>query len=469
MFNLVKYRKLFLLISLIVIIPGAISLIIFQLNPGIDFVGGATVTLRPQITYSDTTQIQKLLAPFNLKNEQIVLGTDAQQAKQPTAWVRLNQEVTDSATQTKVESAVEAKYSGQTLAYTWTNITNDGAPYTIFTVSKFSSAPKTSDLQTVVGQALKSAASTTTPKATATPTTSVTPQATATTTANPTPNTNQSSTNTTSTPATVSDVKVTSTGQTINILTLSGIAGASQNKDDIKLSDIQGSFLKQGGPYFQIVSNSSVGPSVANQTVIMAFMAVAAASILILAYVWFSFRKVPKALRYGVCAIVALLHDVLVVLGIFSILGHFFGIQVDSLFITALLTVIGFSVHDTIVVFDRIRENMQRHTIESFEEVVNASLVQTLARSLNTSLTVLFTLLALTLFTGIGTDIHTFTLTLLIGIFSGTYSSIFNASMMLVMWENGEWIFGFGKKKSEENASSNRSKNEVRELARSRG
>ncbi|GAC1565980.1 MAG: hypothetical protein NVS3B14_05630 [Ktedonobacteraceae bacterium] len=136
-----------------------------------------------------------------------------------------------------------------------------------------------------------------------------------------------------------------------------------------------------------------------------------------------------------------MLHDVLVVLGVFSILGWTLHIQVDALFLTALLTVVGFSVHDTIVVFDRIRENMTHRTSETFEQVVNASLVQTMARSLNTSLTVLITLSALTLFGGI--TIRTFTGALLIGIFSGTYSSIFNASMLLVMWERGEFIFGF--------------------------
>jgi preprotein translocase SecF subunit len=233
------------------------------------------------------------------------------------------------------------------------------------------------------------------------------------------------------------------------------------------MADVQGSFLQNNGPYFSIVTNTQIGPAVAWRTVVMAILAVIAASICITLFVWFSFRKVPKALRYGVCAIVALLHDALVVLGIFSILGHFFGVQIDSLFITGLLTVIGFSVHDTIVVFDRIRENMQRHTIETFEDVVNTSLVQTMARSLNTSLTVLFTMLALTLFTGIGTSIHTFTLTLLIGIFSGTYSSIFNASMLLVMWEKGE--FPFGRSKSNEEIQPSKRNREVRELARSRG
>jgi preprotein translocase SecF subunit len=136
--------------------------------------------------------------------------------------------------------------------------------------------------------------------------------------------------------------------------------------------------------------------------------------------------------------------------------------QVDALFLTALLTVVGFSVHDTIVVFDRIRENMQRRTSESFEQVVNASLVQTMARSLNTSLTVLFTLSALTLFGGI--SIRSFTGALLVGIFSGTYSSIFNASMLLVIWEKGELGFdrlGGGQPELD--------RREARELARSRG
>src|SRR5205823_1891336 len=174
--------------------------------------------------------------------------------------------------------------------------------------------------------------------------------------------------------------------------------------------------------------------------------AVIAASVAILLYVWFSFRKVAKPWRYGTCAIIALLHDVLVVVGVFSILGWLFNIQIDALFITALLTVVGFSVHDTIVVFDRIRENMQRRTAETFEQVVNASLVQTMARSLNTSLTVLFTLTALTLFGG--ASIRNFTLALLIGIFSGTYSSIFNASMLLVIWEKGE--LGLGRLRREQ-------------------
>jgi preprotein translocase SecF subunit len=171
------------------------------------------------------------------------------------------------------------------------------------------------------------------------------------------------------------------------------------------------------------------------------------ASAAILLYIGIAFRKVGslrQSFRFGASAIIALLHDALVVLGLWAIFGHFFGFKVDSLFLTAVLTVIGFSVHDTIVVFDRIRENMGRRTAESFDTVVNASLVQTMTRSLNTSLTVLFTLAALTLFGG--ESIREFTLALLIGIASGTFSSIFNASMILDVWETGEYKRWFRRK-----------------------
>jgi preprotein translocase subunit SecF len=180
----------------------------------------------------------------------------------------------------------------------------------------------------------------------------------------------------------------------------------------------------------------TVSPVIATEIVQKSALAVAVASIGILAYITWAFRRLPKPFRYGTCAIIALLHDVLVVLGMLAILGYHFHVEIDSLFITAILTVIGFSVHDTIVVFDRIRENLRRGSVAPFEDVVNHSINQTLARSLNTSLTVVFTLTALLLFGG--TTMRTFILTLLIGIISGTFSSIFNASMLLVVWENGE-------------------------------
>ena len=248
------------------------------------------------------------------------------------------------------------------------------------------------------------------------------------------------------------DVQQGATTQTITLLTRSVISSA-------ELLKIQANILNGNSNYVEVLQNATVSGSVAAETTRNSVLAVLAASVFILLYIWFSFRKVAKPWRYGACAIIALLHDVLVVLGVFSILGWLFNVQIDSLFITALLTVVGFSVHDTIVVFDRIRENMQRRTSESFEQVVNASLVQTMARSLNTSLTVLFTLSALTLFGG--TTIRTFTGALLVGIFSGTYSSIFNASMLLVIWEKGELFFGrFNREQTPDGR-------QVRELVRS--
>jgi preprotein translocase subunit SecF len=196
------------------------------------------------------------------------------------------------------------------------------------------------------------------------------------------------------------------------------------------------------GPFTEL-EFSTVGGALSTQIRNRAILAVALASIGILLYMAYAFRNTQKPLLYGSAALVAMLHDVLIVLGMFSILGVLFNVQIDALFITALLTVIGFSVHDTIVVFDRIRENLARMPGEQFEEVVNYSLAQTVVRSLNTSLTVVFTLLALVLFGGGSTRL--FVLALLLGVVSGTYSSIFNASQLLVAWQNGEIQRLFGR------------------------
>jgi preprotein translocase SecF subunit len=184
-----------------------------------------------------------------------------------------------------------------------------------------------------------------------------------------------------------------------------------------------------------VVESDTVSAIVSREIVRKATYAVLIATMAILVYISWAFRSVKQPIRYGVCAIAALIHDVIVVLGIFSILGKLFNVEINTLFITALLTVIGFSVHDTIVVFDRIRENLRRNLWPTFDMTVNESLLQTLGRSLTTSLTVIFTLLALLLFGG--STIRTFILVLLIGITSGTYSSIFVASQLLVEWEHG--------------------------------
>jgi preprotein translocase subunit SecF len=220
---------------------------------------------------------------------------------------------------------------------------------------------------------------------------------------------------------------------------------ASGNPTGPSGRDVVQQGLAERFPGARIVGLESVSPIVATEIVQKSVLAVLAACIGILAYLSFAFRKVRNPWRYGTCAVLALVHDALLVLGVFSILGRLFHIELDALFITAVLTVIGFSVHDTIVVFDRIRENLQRYLGESFETVVNHSLTQTLGRSLNTSITVLLTLVTLYLFGGV--TIRTFVLALIVGIAAGTYSSIFNASMLLVVWETGDLgrLFGRGK------------------------
>ncbi len=194
----------------------------------------------------------------------------------------------------------------------------------------------------------------------------------------------------------------------------------------------------------------SVGPTVGKEVTSRAAGAIALAALAIMGYITWAFRGVPHAFRYGASAIIAMLHDVAVVIGMSAIFGKIFGWEVDSLFLTALLTVIGFSVHDSIVVFDRIRENSTIYRRLPYETLVNHSIVQTLDRSINTQLTVMFTLLALTLFGG--ETIRHFVVTLLIGVFSGTYSSIFNAAPILVVWENKEWRTWFGRGTAQANA-----------------
>jgi len=185
------------------------------------------------------------------------------------------------------------------------------------------------------------------------------------------------------------------------------------------------------GPIDEVRQESSVGPVISQEVVTGAILLIVLGSIGILLWMTFRFGD----FRMGTVAIAALVHDVIVVLGIFAILGTLFGLQLDALFVTAMLTVIGFSVHDTIVVFDRVRENRIRHAGEPFAAIVNHSLLQTLGRSVNTSLVVLITLASLLLFGG--DAIRSFIFALLIGIVSGTYSSIFNASALLVDWH--EW------------------------------
>jgi preprotein translocase subunit SecF len=200
-----------------------------------------------------------------------------------------------------------------------------------------------------------------------------------------------------------------------------------------------------------ILRFDTVGPTVGQEVASRAAMAVGVAAVIVVLYMTFAFRGIPNAFRYGICAIIAMAHDVAVVMSVTAFGALLLGWQIDSLFLTALLTVIGFSVQDKIVVFDRIRENTAIYKRLDFETLVNHSIIQTLQRSINTQLmTVEFMLLALVLFGGV--TLREFSLILLIGLFMGTYSSIFVAAPILVAWQNKEWRTWFHRNPSQASA-----------------
>lgn len=214
--------------------------------------------------------------------------------------------------------------------------------------------------------------------------------------------------------------------------------------DEAESAEIQNALQSEFGE-LSVEKFDSVGPSIGEQVTKRASAVVAIAALAVVIYIAFAFRGLEHAFRYGIIAIIAMIHDVAIVMSVTAIGGRFWGWQVDSLFLTALLTVIGFSVQDKIVVFDRIRENSNVYRRLPFETLTNHSIVQTLQRSINTQLmTVEFMLLALALFGGV--TLREFAVILLIGLLSGTYSSIFIAAPILVVWENREWRTWFGRK-----------------------
>jgi preprotein translocase SecF subunit len=224
-------------------------------------------------------------------------------------------------------------------------------------------------------------------------------------------------------------VQTTSDAQTVLVRT--------KTMDPADKGQIIGDLEAQFGPAEEL-RFESVGPAVGAEVTRTAAIAVAVAAIFILAFIIFAFRKVPKAFRYGVCAIAAMIHDILVTVGLFSLAGLILNWEADALFLTAILTVIGFSVQDTIVVFDRIRENIPRRRGEPYETIVNRSLLETIHRSLATQLNAIFVLVALLIFGG--ATMKQFVAVLLVGLLSGTYSSIFNAVPLLVVWETGKLV-----------------------------
>lgn len=229
----------------------------------------------------------------------------------------------------------------------------------------------------------------------------------------------------------INDAQATTTGQNTLIV-------RSSFMDDAARANVVDEMEKEFSDKVTVRRFDSVGPTIGREVAGRATLAVAAASLAVILYMTFAFRGVPNALRYGVCAIIAMVHDVLVVISLVSIGGQLFGWQVDSLFLTALLSVIGFSVQDKVVVFDRIRENTAIYRKLEFEKLANHSIVQTLQRSINTQLmTVEYMLLALALFGGV--TLREFAVILLVGLFMGTYSSIFIAAPLLVIWQTGQW------------------------------
>jgi preprotein translocase subunit SecF len=208
---------------------------------------------------------------------------------------------------------------------------------------------------------------------------------------------------------------------------------SESDKNDI-ITAMETKLSKDG---VNVLSFDLVSPVIAQETILNGVYAVLAAIVGVFAFLWWAFRSVPSPFRYGIAAIIALLHDTIIVVGVFAILGNLADIEVNTMFLIAILTVIGYSVNDTIVVFDRLRENISNYPNREFSDNVNVSISETLGRSLNTSLTLVVTLLALFLFGG--ATIQNFLLVLLIGVVAGTYSSIGIASQVLVVWEAGDF------------------------------
>lgn len=259
--------------------------------------------------------------------------------------------------------------------------------------------------------------------------------------------------------------KLPSTDQVVSAYNELGITDAKPTTSGTDALQIRSSFMDENqlaalvdkleattGDTITVRSSDSVGPTIGREVTTRAFVAVAIAALAVIVYITLAFRGVQHSIRYGICAIIAMFHDVLVVISIAAIGGRFFGWQIDSLFLTALLSVIGFSVQDKVVVFDRIRENSAIYRRLPFETLANHSIVQTLQRSINTQLmTVEFMLLALALFGGV--TLREFSVILLIGLFMGTYSSIFIAAPILVIWETKEWKNWFGRGRKSESAA----------------
>jgi preprotein translocase SecF subunit len=394
-FDIIGKRNWLFALSLAVTVPGLIFILLGPITGGkvglqfaIDFTGGTEWSIRFQ---------DENVTPDQVKSVFTSLGFDASVTKTGDKFMEIRTKEATLAAVAPVPSAVTGASPSASVA-----------------------APSASAGASPSAAAGASAAASTAPSA------SVTPSASASTSPAPSGSAAPSSSpaagaSPSASPAPGSNQNLPTTGQ---------------------LGEVRKALEAAYGPIAEQRSLSSVGAIVSSDLIQQALMLILVGSIGILLWITYRFRD----FKMGVTALVALLHDVIVVVGMFAILGTFLGLQIDSLFVTAMLTVIGFSVHDTIVVFDRIRENRSRHAGEPFDRIVNHSVLQTFGRSITTSLTVVITLLTLLLFAGAA--IGTFTLALLLGIISGTYSSIFNASPLLVVWHQYE-----DRKRLRENAA----------------
>lgn len=431
MFHLTRYKWWFFGISLAVILPGLLALIFWGLNLGIDFTGGAVVEMRFQAPASKISpdNIATAFRQVGGEDVHVFVASDlsSNQQKIEYVYITFDRPIGPNTIKTVTDRLNDPKANLGTVSVdkVYPDVRKpDGKEVAMMVVH----SDKTITADAVQAQ-LKDLPPTEAPVID----TSATPGATAnaTTTATATPSATATATTQTF-PVSVTSVLLGENNNTYRVET-------KNNLDVPQVNQAVYILFAQNGPLF-VQNKSTASAAIGAETTRNAILAVLAASVAIMFFIAYAFRHVGtwrRSFRFGASAIIALLHDVLVVLGIWAILGHFFDFKVDSLFLTAVLTVVGFSVHDTIVVFDRIRENLSRRTSETFETIVDASLIQTMARSINTSFTVLLTLTALVLFGG--ASIREFTLALLIGILSGTYSSIFNASMILTVWETGEW------------------------------
>ena len=383
MFDLIGKRRWFYLFSLLITVPGLFFILLTPTGSGglqftIDYTGGTKWEVRFQDPAVTPDQVKAVFAAQGLEASAVATGSGFIEIK----------------TQQIVGLQV-----------------NEPAATPVATLNPSASAGSAAPSGSAGGGA--SAA----PSASVAPSSSPAPSA----SASPAPSTSASAAPSSSAGASASPGASPSAS--------AGPGGNTEIPTQGKLGEVAAALQKELGPIAEQRSLTTIGAVVSSELITQAIILILVGSAGILLWITFRFHDV----KFGVTALIALLHDVIVVVGTFAILGTFLKVEIDALFVTAMLTVIGFSVHDTIVVFDRVRENKARHAGEPLDAIVNHSILQTFGRSIMTSLTVVLTLLALFLFGG--SAISDFILALLIGIISGTYSSIFVASMLLVDWQ----------------------------------